>query len=107
MERVVEKFLLELQDQLRERRVRITLTPEARAWLAERGFDPLFGARPLARVLQTEVKDRIAEQLLFGALEKGGEVQIDREGSGSEAKLRFEFSPRGGGEAAEPGALSR
>jgi ATP-dependent Clp protease ATP-binding subunit ClpA len=97
MQRVVDKFLVELQEQLRERRVRITLTADARAWLAERGFDPLFGARPLARVIQTEVKDRIAEQLLFGALEKGGEVQIDREGSGPAAKLSFQFGPRSPG----------
>jgi ATP-dependent Clp protease ATP-binding subunit ClpA len=94
MERVVDKFLAELQEQLRERKVRITLSPEARAWLAEKGFDPLFGARPLGRVLQTQVKDKIADQLLFGDLEKGGEVQVDREGSGPEATLRFTFTSR-------------
>jgi ATP-dependent Clp protease ATP-binding subunit ClpA len=94
MDRVVDKFIAELQEQLRERRVRIELTPEARAWLGERGYDPLFGARPLARVIQTEVKDKIAEQLLFGALEKGGEVRIDREGTGPTATLRFAFTPR-------------
>jgi ATP-dependent Clp protease ATP-binding subunit ClpA len=94
MERVVDKFIAELQEQLRERKVRLVLAPQARAWLAERGFDPLYGARPLGRVIQTEVKDRIAEQLLFGALEKGGEVRIDCEGSGAAAALRFAFSAR-------------
>ena len=62
-----------------ERRVAITLEPEARAWLAAKGYDPLFGARPLARVIQTEVRDRLTDEILFGALEHGGTV-ADRPG---------------------------
>ncbi|MEE9280091.1 MAG: ATP-dependent Clp protease ATP-binding subunit ClpA, partial [Myxococcota bacterium] len=77
MARVVDKFVKELEEQLQERRVRIELSPAARAWLAEKGYDPLFGARPMARVIQTEFKDRIVDDLLFGALAKGGRVRVD------------------------------
>ncbi|HXE81204.1 MAG TPA: AAA family ATPase, partial [Vicinamibacterales bacterium] len=72
METIVGKFILQLEAQLAERRVAITLEPEARTWLARRGFDPVYGARPLARVIQTEVRDRLADELLFGRLENGG-----------------------------------
>jgi len=76
MEEIVEKFVLQLEQQLAERHVAITLTPEARSWLAVKGYDPVFGARPLARVVQTEVRDPLTDQILFGALEHGGTVQI-------------------------------
>jgi ATP-dependent Clp protease ATP-binding subunit ClpA len=76
METIVEKFILQLESQLRERRVAITLQPEARAWLAAKGYDPMYGARPLARVIQTDVRDRLTDEILFGALEHGGTVQI-------------------------------
>jgi len=76
METIVEKFVLQLESQLRERRVAITLQPEARTWLAAKGYDPIYGARPLARVIQTEVRDRLTDEILFGALEHGGTVQI-------------------------------
>jgi len=82
MGRVVDKFIAELAHQLREKKVEIRLSPSARAWLAERGFDPLFGARPLARVIQTELKDKIADALLFGWLAKGGVASVDTEGNG-------------------------
>jgi len=78
MVRVVDKFVKEVGEQLRERRVEISLTPAARSWLAERGYDPLFGARPMARVIQTELKDRLVDDLLFGSLAKGGRVVVDR-----------------------------
>ena len=54
----------------------ITLEPEARAWLAEKGYDPVYGARPLARVIQTEVRDPLTDEILFGRLEHGGTVTI-------------------------------
>ena len=76
METIVEKFILQLEAQLAERRVAITLEPEARAWLAEKGFDPVYGARPLARVIQTEVRDPLTDEILFGRLEGGGTVTI-------------------------------
>jgi ATP-dependent Clp protease ATP-binding subunit ClpA len=90
MVRVVDKFVREVETQLREKRVSIELTSEARGWLAERGYDPLYGARPLARVIQTELKDRVADELLFGRLVKGGRVRVHAEGDG----LRLDFEPR-------------
>ena len=76
METIVEKFVLQLEAQLSERRVAITLEPDARAWLALKGYDPIYGARPLARVIQTEVRDRLTDEILFGELEHGGTVRI-------------------------------
>ena len=70
----------ELREQLAERKVEFELTDRARAWLAEKGYDPDFGARPLARVIQTELKDRLADDLLFGPLAKGGRVSADLDG---------------------------
>ena len=64
----------ELEAQLAERRVAITLMPDARAWLATKGYDPIYGARPLARVVQREVRDPLTDEILFGQLEQGGTV---------------------------------
>jgi ATP-dependent Clp protease ATP-binding subunit ClpA len=77
MELIVEKFILQLEAQLAERRVAIALEPAAREWLAKKGYDPVYGARPLARVVQREVRDRLTDEILFGALEHGGTVTID------------------------------
>ena len=87
VETIVEKFILQLEAQLAERRVAITLEPEARLWLAEKGFDPVYGARPLARVIQTEVRDRLTDEILFGRLEGGGTVTIAMK----DGKLDFRF----------------
>ncbi len=76
METIVEKFILQLEAQLAERRVAFTLEPEARMWLAAKGYDPTYGARPLARVIQTEVRDPLTDEILFGRLENGGTVTI-------------------------------
>jgi ATP-dependent Clp protease ATP-binding subunit ClpA len=76
METIVEKFVLQLEGQLAERHVAITLTPEARAWLAAKGYDAVFGARPLARVVQKEVRDPLTNEILFATLEHGGTVTI-------------------------------
>jgi ATP-dependent Clp protease ATP-binding subunit ClpA len=89
METIVEKFVLELEAQLRERKVAITLTPEARAYLAKKGYDPAFGARPLARLIQTEVRDPLTDEILFGALEGGGTVKLGFDG----VKLTFTPEP--------------
>jgi ATP-dependent Clp protease ATP-binding subunit ClpA len=88
METIVEKLVLELEAQLRERRVAITLTPEARAYLGRKGYDPVYGARPLARLLQAEVRDVLTDEVLFGRLEQGGTVTIGCDG----AKLTFEYA---------------
>ena len=80
METIVEKFVIELEAQLSERRIAIALTPEARAHLARKGYDPIFGARPLARLIQAEVRDPLTEEILFGRLQNGGSVTIALEG---------------------------
>jgi ATP-dependent Clp protease ATP-binding subunit ClpA len=77
METIVEKFILQLEAQLSEKHVAITLTPAARAWLATKGYDATFGARPLARVIQRDVRDPLTDEILFGQLEHGGTVTID------------------------------
>jgi len=87
MGRVVDKFVAEVAEQLRERRVTLELTDAARVWLAEKGYDPLFGARPLARVIQTELKDRLADELLFGKLVRGGRARIDAGPEGLRAEV--------------------
>jgi ATP-dependent Clp protease ATP-binding subunit ClpA len=74
--RVVEKFVMQLEAQLADRNVTIELSSAAKEWLAERGYDPLYGARPLARVIQEHVKKPLAEELLFGKLVKGGAVKV-------------------------------
>ncbi len=76
VETIVEKFILQLEAQLAERRVAITLEPEARVWLATKGYDPIYGARPLARVIQSDVRDPLTDEILFGRLEYGGTVNI-------------------------------
>ena len=90
METIVEKFILQLESQLAERRVAITLEPAAREWLARKGYDPVYGARPLARVIQTEVRDPLTDQILFGELEHGGTVVIEL----NEDKLAFAYQPK-------------
>jgi ATP-dependent Clp protease ATP-binding subunit ClpA len=74
--KVVDKFILQLEEQLADRNVTIELEPEAREWLAKKGYDKLFGARPLSRVIQEHVKKQLAEELLFGALVRGGVVHV-------------------------------
>jgi len=73
---VVEKFLFELEGQLEDKGVSLVVEPEAKVWLAERGYDPQMGARPMARVIQEHIKKPLAEQLLFGCLSHGGTVRI-------------------------------
>jgi ATP-dependent Clp protease ATP-binding subunit ClpA len=93
--RVVEKFVMQLEAQLADRNVTIELSSAAKEWLAERGYDKLYGARPLARVIQEHIKKALAEELLFGKLAKGGSVKVGlRDG-----KLDFEIT-----EAAAPTA---
>jgi ATP-dependent Clp protease ATP-binding subunit ClpA len=74
--RVVDKFILQLELQLADRNVHIELDDEARAWLTERGYDRLYGARPMGRLVQEKIKQPLAEELLFGKLINGGEVKV-------------------------------
>jgi ATP-dependent Clp protease ATP-binding subunit ClpA len=85
--KVVDKFVMQLEGQLADRQVTIELTDGARGWLARKGYDPLYGARPLARIIQEYIKKPLAEELLFGKLEKGGLVRVDM----SEDKLVFTY----------------
>ncbi|MCX8085796.1 MAG: ATP-dependent Clp protease ATP-binding subunit ClpA [Rhodocyclaceae bacterium] len=75
--RVVDKFLLQLEAQLHEKKVEAVFTDSLRAWLAEKGFDPLMGARPMARLIQDTIRAALADELLFGRLVNGGRVTID------------------------------
>ncbi|MEO9971341.1 MAG: ATP-dependent Clp protease ATP-binding subunit ClpA [Hyphomonadaceae bacterium] len=90
IERVVEKFVLQLEAQLDDRNVTIEMTDSARGWLARKGFDPDYGARPLSRTIQEHVKKPMAEELLFGKLAKGGAVKIDTDPD-DPSKLAFTY----------------
>ncbi len=84
---VVDKFIIELEGQLEEKRVILDVDAEARAWLAEHGFDALMGARPMARIIQEHIKRPLADELLFGRLEGGGHVKV----TARDGALSFEF----------------
>lgn len=88
IERVVDKFIRELNKQLQERTITVKLTEAARAWLAKNGFDRLYGARPMARLIQQKIKEPLAEELLFGTLQEGAEVSVEEKDG--ELALRFE-----------------
>jgi len=88
MKLVVDKFMKELKEQLAVKKVSISYSDNARTWLAQNGHDLRYGARPLGRLIQTEIKDILSNEILFGCLEKGGEVSVDLE----DEKLTFDFS---------------
>ena len=88
MKLVVDKFMKELKEQLDVKKVSISYSDNARTWLAKNGHDPRYGARPLSRLIQTEIKDILSNEILFGCLEKGGEAFVDLE----DEKLIFDFS---------------
>ena len=92
MHQVVDKFIMELEGQLADRKVAIELTEKARKWLATKGYSPKFGARPLARVIQEHIKKPLAEELLFGKLAKGGIVQVKVKAG----KIDFDYPDSGG-----------
>jgi ATP-dependent Clp protease ATP-binding subunit ClpA len=94
---VVDKFLFELEQQLLEKKVTLSVDAEARTWLASHGYDPRMGARPMARVIREQIKKPLANELLFGQLVNGGKVWVKSEGEG----LTFEFQPKVGAEKLE------
>jgi ATP-dependent Clp protease ATP-binding subunit ClpA len=98
VERIVDKFVMELDAQLNEKKVFLDLTPRARKYLAEKGYDPTFGARPMARLIQQEVKRPLADEILFGRLKDGGKAAIDEQGG----ELRFTFEPAAPAESRTP-----
>jgi ATP-dependent Clp protease ATP-binding subunit ClpA len=75
--RVVDKFLIQLESQLHEKKVDVSFTAALKAYLAKRGFDPLMGARPMARLIQDTIRSALADELLFGRLANGGSVTVD------------------------------
>lgn len=87
--RVVDKFILQLELQLAEQNVHIQFDKESRAWLADKGYDKLYGARPMGRLIQEKIKQPLAEELLFGKLTDGGEAQV----TVKDGKPAFEISP--------------
>ncbi len=92
--RVVDKFILQLELQLADQNVHIQFDSDARAWLAKQGYDRLYGARPMGRVIQEKVKKPLAEELLFGKLANGGEVHVSlKEEEGKDTALSFELTP--------------
>jgi len=90
MGQVVDKFIAEIAAQLREKKISIELTEAARAWLADKGYEPDFGARPLVRVIQTELNDKLADEVLFGTIARGGHVVVDLSGD----QLKLELQPK-------------
>ncbi len=103
MARIVHKFARELQDLLSEKGVTLDLDDAAVAWLAERGYDPKMGARPLARLFQTTVKQVLAEQILFGALTRGGTARVS---VGEDGELAFSYLPPSPTDTARPQSTS-
>ena len=87
IDKIVDKELLEVERQLLEKDVQMKIDSSARAWIAENGYDENMGARPLARLIQEEIKRGLADELLFGKLQKGGKVTI----STAEGELSFEI----------------
>jgi len=87
IERVVDKLLVEAEAQLEQKRVSISVSDQARRWIAKRGYDPKMGARPMARVIQEHIKRPLAEELLFGKLVNGGHVEVTLSEDGEKLKL--------------------
>ncbi len=87
MEMIVDKFIAELNQQLAIKKVALTISPAVRTWLAEKGHDPAYGARPLSRVIQADIKDKLSDEILFGNLQNGGLVSLDL----TDSRLTFNY----------------
>jgi ATP-dependent Clp protease ATP-binding subunit ClpA len=94
--RVVDKFLMQLEDQLHEKKVDIVFTDKLRKHLASKGFDPVMGARPMARLIQDTIRRALADELLFGKLVNGGRVDVDVDDNG---EIKLDFPPSDSGDA--------
>jgi ATP-dependent Clp protease ATP-binding subunit ClpA len=95
MEMIVDKFMRELNEQLAGKKVVVEYSDEIRTYLARKGHDPRYGARPLSRVIQTEIKDALSDEILFGQLSKGGSVYVDLK----DDELSFDYPGSGGSKA--------
>jgi ATP-dependent Clp protease ATP-binding subunit ClpA len=87
--RVVDKFLMQLEEQLHEKKVEATFTAALKDYLAVKGFDPQMGARPMARLIQDTIRTALADELLFGRLTNGGKVTVDL---GADQQVRLVFA---------------
>ncbi len=87
--RVVDKFLIQLEEQLQEKKVEVSFSQALKDYLAQKGFDPLMGARPMARLIQDTIRTALADELLFGRLANGGKVTVDLDG---DEKVRLVFA---------------
>ena len=94
--RVVDKFLMQLEDQLHEKKVDISFSDGLRQHLAKKGFDPVMGARPMARLIQDTIRKALADELLFGRLVNGGRVNVGVDEAG---EIKLEFPPSDSGDA--------
>ena len=91
MKKIVDKFVAELAEQLKQKKIEVRLSESAITWLASKGYDQVYGARPLARLIQTTIKDALSEEMLFGRLKKGGRVFISVKGDA----VSFRYSSTG------------
>jgi ATP-dependent Clp protease ATP-binding subunit ClpA len=89
MKKVVDKFMAEVRTSLKRKKVRVAYAADVRDWLAAKGYDPVYGARPLGRVIQERIKDALSNEVLFGRLRKGGGVTIGLDGDA----LTFDYTP--------------
>jgi len=94
--RVVDKFLMQLEEQLHEKKVEATFTPALKDYLSQKGFDPLMGARPMSRLIQDTIRTALADELLFGKLAGGGKVTVDLD---AEGKVSLVFAEEEAAEA--------
>ncbi|QLD11593.1 ATP-dependent Clp protease ATP-binding subunit [Microbacterium oleivorans] len=99
---IVELSVDVLQRRLKDRRLALAVTPDARAWLAERGYDPVYGARPLRRLIQSEIQDRLAMAILSGGVHDGDVVRVDVAADGSSLVLTSAGAPAGGSRGDDP-----
>jgi ATP-dependent Clp protease ATP-binding subunit ClpA len=90
IERVVDKLIVEVEMQLEQKGVTVSLDDDARRWIAEKGYDPKMGARPMARTIQEHIKRPLAEELLFGRLASGGHVRVSVSEDGAQLMLQYE-----------------
>src|SRR6266478_5401264 len=97
--RVVDKFLMQLEEQLHEKKVDVSFSDTLRSYLAKKGFDPVMGARPMARLIQDTVRRALADELLFGRLANGGKVDVDVDENGG---VKLDFPPADNGDAPQP-----
>jgi ATP-dependent Clp protease ATP-binding subunit ClpA len=105
--RVVDKFLLQLEHQLGEKKVEVTFTDALRAYLAKRGFDPLMGARPMQRLIQDTIRRALADELLFGSLVDGGRLKVDVvDNDKGEPEVKLDIQPNKKSDKTKPEAAT-